>query len=418
MFNSITSKHRLLKMVPIYFYGIMPLLFIVSLFFHKFAAIYVGVFALGLFLMARNHVRTHLLEIITSIPVRIMILFWLWSGVTLLWTLNFGNGIATWIKFFAMMILAILNFASVPHLKENQIKPIFYFILVSLMGIIAYYFLSMNSDQLGYQKPLAYFLALLFFPTLLFFGTTRNLWIKGSLVIFWILAIVVMKISTATSGCIGFVLGSLIFVLRLYRPYLITQILKVIVFVWTLATPLFMLIFNAPYKFLPYFHSIGTSLFARFCIWSFVTHKFFERPLLGWGLGSAKKFPGSDDLFFNNLTKEQLSLFDFIGPEIKEYVLSFKNLLLHPHNNALQVFLELGILGGVLYALFLASIFQVFMRVFKDKVTLATANAMAVLTLVIFNMSHSIWHMWLLAWIVISYTLLYAAHHYREMCSK
>ena len=404
--------------MPIYFYGIMPLLFIVSLFFHKFAAIYVGVFALGLFLMARNHVRTHLLEIITSIPVRIMILFWLWSGVTLLWTLNFGNGIATWIKFFAMMIFAILNFASVPHLKENQIKPIFYFILVSLIGIIVYYFLSMNSDQWGYQKPLAYFFALLFFQILLFFGTTRNVWVKGGLVIFWILAIVVMKISTARSGCIGFVLGSLIFILTLYRPTLITQILKVFAFSWTLATPVFMLVFNSPYKFLPYSHWIGSSLFARFSIWNFATHKFFERPFSGWGLGSSKKFPGSDDFFFLDVTKDQSVFLNLLEEKTKASVLFLRNMYLHPHNNALQVFLELGILGGVLYALFLASIFQVFMRVFKDKVTLATANAMAVLMLVIFNMSHSIWHMWLLSWIVISYTLLYAAHHYREMHSK
>lgn len=68
----------------------------------------------------------------------------------------------------------------------------------------------------------------------------------------------------------------------------------------------------------------------RLRIWSFAGERIAERPLLGWGLGSARAIPGGQ-------------------VEIRP---GEKRLPLHPHNAALQLWLELGVPGAVLFALF------------------------------------------------------------------
>jgi O-antigen ligase len=68
----------------------------------------------------------------------------------------------------------------------------------------------------------------------------------------------------------------------------------------------------------------------RLLIWSFTGERIAERPLLGWGLDSARAIPGGKDV---------------IRPA--------QNWLpLHPHDAALQLWLELGAPGAVLFALF------------------------------------------------------------------
>ena len=70
----------------------------------------------------------------------------------------------------------------------------------------------------------------------------------------------------------------------------------------------------------------------RLEIWWFVGNHIAERPMLGWGLDSSRAIPGGSDP-----TPE--------GPPW---------LPLHPHNGALQIWLELGLPGALLFAGFVA----------------------------------------------------------------
>jgi O-antigen ligase len=70
----------------------------------------------------------------------------------------------------------------------------------------------------------------------------------------------------------------------------------------------------------------------RLLIWSFVGDRIAERPLAGWGLDSSRSIPGGQDL---------------IRP-------GEMWLPLHPHNTPLQLWLELGAEGAVLFALLVA----------------------------------------------------------------
>src|SRR5207302_8324015 len=69
----------------------------------------------------------------------------------------------------------------------------------------------------------------------------------------------------------------------------------------------------------------------RLLIWSFTGEHIAERPLLGWGLDSSRAIPGGNS-------------------EIRP---GQNWLSLHPHDAALQVWLELGMPGAVLVALLL-----------------------------------------------------------------
>ena len=77
--------------------------------------------------------------------------------------------------------------------------------------------------------------------------------------------------------------------------------------------------------------TVKTSLAHRFYIWEFAGKRIAERPLLGWGLNSSRSIPGGKELIRTN--QERLPL--------------------HPHDAALQVWLELGLPGAVLSALLL-----------------------------------------------------------------
>jgi O-antigen ligase len=83
------------------------------------------------------------------------------------------------------------------------------------------------------------------------------------------------------------------------------------------------------------------SAWHRLEIWSFVGGRIAERPLLGWGLDSSRAIPGGTEL----------------TPEGRAW------LPLHPHNVPLQLWLELGVPGAALLALFAAWIWLAIGRV-------------------------------------------------------
>lgn len=75
------------------------------------------------------------------------------------------------------------------------------------------------------------------------------------------------------------------------------------------------------------------SLFPRLIIWDFVGDRIAEKPVTGWGLGSSKHFTGKDD--------ETSVASTGWGTEMER-------LPLHPHNQYLQWWLELGAVGAFL----------------------------------------------------------------------
>ena len=80
----------------------------------------------------------------------------------------------------------------------------------------------------------------------------------------------------------------------------------------------------------------------RLITWKFTSQKIMEKPLLGWGLRTSRILPGGGEKYDivrvrENGSRDVISR-DFFIP-------------LHPHNQFLQIWLELGALGAVAFAL-------------------------------------------------------------------
>lgn len=93
---------------------------------------------------------------------------------------------------------------------------------------------------------------------------------------------------------------------------------------------------------------LGLSAAHRLLIWDFAAARIAERPLLGWGMEASRAVPGRD----TSPSPEALARFGFAEPAAAGYLPRAELLPLHPHNGALQLWLELGVPGALLGAAF------------------------------------------------------------------
>jgi O-antigen ligase len=125
----------------------------------------------------------------------------------------------------------------------------------------------------------------------------------------------------------------------------------------------------------------------RRAIWGFVIDRIHERPVFGWGLGSSRAIPGGHTLLAP-------------GVEI---------LPLHPHDAALQLWLELGLVGALLGAAFFLCLARTVRRSSADRTDFALAIALIVTATINAMASYNLWHEWWLTFLIAAAGLLIAA---------
>ncbi|HKS88866.1 MAG TPA: O-antigen ligase family protein [Stellaceae bacterium] len=113
----------------------------------------------------------------------------------------------------------------------------------------------------------------------------------------------------------------------------------------------------------------------RLLIWSFVGDRIADKPLAGWGLDAARAIPGGKD--------------DFRPGQ--------EHLPLHPHNAALQVWLELGAPGAVLFALLAGWLWLRLGAAAWPRLYAAAAGGAYTAALVVAFSGWGIWEEWWLA---------------------
>jgi O-antigen ligase len=110
----------------------------------------------------------------------------------------------------------------------------------------------------------------------------------------------------------------------------------------------------------------------RLLIWSFVGDRIAEHPLTGWGLDSSRSIPGGQDLIRPGETW----------------------LPLHPHNTPLQLWLELGAEGAVLFALVVALAWHALASAPWSRAFGAAAGASLAIALIACVTTYGIWQEW------------------------
>jgi O-antigen ligase len=118
--------------------------------------------------------------------------------------------------------------------------------------------------------------------------------------------------------------------------------------------------------------SVKLSAGHRLMIWSFVGDRIAEHPLRGWGLDSSRAIPGGRDLIRPNETW----------------------LPLHPHNAPLQLWLELGVPGTVLFALLAGWLWLAFGRAGWPRFYAAAAGGSLATAFLALLATYGIWQEW------------------------
>jgi len=126
----------------------------------------------------------------------------------------------------------------------------------------------------------------------------------------------------------------------------------------------------------------------RLLIWSFAGDRIAERTLTGWGLDASRAMPGGENLIRPGQTWMPL----------------------HPHNAALQLWLELGVPGAVLFALLVALAWQALAGAPWPHLFAAAAGASLAIALFACFASYGIWEEWWLGtlWFSLFLTIVMA----------
>jgi exopolysaccharide production protein ExoQ len=127
----------------------------------------------------------------------------------------------------------------------------------------------------------------------------------------------------------------------------------------------------------------------RLLIWSFAGDRIAEQPLFGWGLDSSRAIPGGEDLIRPGETW----------------------LPLHPHNAPLQLWLELGVPGAVLFALVIALAWWVLAEAHWPPLFFAAAGGSLTTAFVGCFATYGIWQEWWLATLWFSLFLVSVMAH-------
>lgn len=205
-------------------------------------------------------------------------------------------------------------------------------------------------------------LAVLFWPVAVWL--TRRGWLAAAIALGAGLIIASVGLHV-DSPVVALVFGGLVlvFVQRLGRPA-IWALLAATLLYFAL-TPAF---FALAGPSLPRFHSdhgfAKASWGVRLDIWRFAGAKIMERPWQGWGVDASR-----------------------VWPEVE----------LHPHNAALQLWLELGVPGAALGALFWAKVWARIAVAAADRTDAGVFAAVAVAYLSIGALSFGVWQEWWLA---------------------
>jgi exopolysaccharide production protein ExoQ len=144
------------------------------------------------------------------------------------------------------------------------------------------------------------------------------------------------------------------------------------------------------------FESVGRAVYNvsvphRLAIWQFVADKALERPFKGWGLDAARSFPGGN-------TTVPITTRACQPP----CSLEVQRLPLHPHNMAMQWWLELGLPGAALGAAALFWLFRQIPKVAADRSEEALLVGQLTAAAAIAGLSYGAWQSWWLATLMLA----------------
>lgn len=274
-------------------------------------------------------------------------LFFSWLFVSIFWSINPSKSAVSFLSIISTYILFIILIQNVDLIKKYivisekrllysliAIITIFAFELVT-DGFFSSTFRKIIQSKNDFQFYLHYldrgcaFTALFTWVVIAGLISSKNYKLS---IISYFATLIALSFSDSFAGFLSFFISGIIFILTQYYPFKNSKILSV-----TLTCSILIFVgitFKMdPYKISDEADFLPLSAKHRLFIWSYSANKIAGKPLIGWGHGSSRLFDTKDDeiIIYNNHHLHPLPT--------------------HPHNNIIQILLENGIIGLILYSI-------------------------------------------------------------------
>jgi len=326
----------------------------------------------------------------------------LWSTISLFWTVNFSDALLKCAAIVALTIVSVSALILAPPTVEHERRTLRCFVLTGIGFAFLFTFTEVTSNGvlsrhvfgqepingavLGMLNLTPSFLFLLIWPAI---GILWRSWRFLGYSLLGLGAIAAFVLPSA-SASIGYISGVTIFFAALLAPRATKLFVLVAITAGIVTGPFVPHIAPAldPATIRSNIDTRNASLLHRLDIWSFTLEKINERPFLGWGFNSSRTVPDGDAHYH---------LRDRSG----EIVGQGNRLPLHPHNGALQVWLELGMPGAIAFAALFALAILRCNRQTEETAAAATLAAIATVG-PIWLLSFGIWQTWWLSLLILS----------------
>ena len=188
-----------------------------------------------------------------------------------------------------------------------------------------------------------------------------------------LLVVVALVLGEGNSARVAFGVAAATTALALHWPAITSRAVIVIAVAGILAAPLIPAAFLAPDRWSETLSQTTDSVIHRLHIWNFSAERIADKPIAGWGLDTSRIIPGGD----------------------VEVITKGARMQLHPHNAALQVWLELGVPGALgLTAVVLIALLS---ARYLPREAQAASFATTAAAFTIASLSYGIWQHWWLA---------------------
>ena len=334
----------------------------------------------------------------------------LWVMVSCLWSINFVNSFFSALKFSTEFLLGILLIGNITKLDTNREK-LERILIASLLASGIIFFIesltggkaSIAFKELIQKKETQVFLlhnldrgmALLTLVSWVVISIFLKRGNRAAAFLLYFALLEGLSFSDNLAALVAHFIAGGVFLLTRLTILRNPKILSFLLLISSLSMIIFAFKIN-PLKISEKNEVLPTSAKHRLFIWNFVAKNSKEYPLLGIGFNSSKKFPVTDS-----------QIIELFGQKLHP-------LPLHPHNNILQVYFELGAIGLILYLSLACKYLGIIGKNYKttssrNKDLICSLYACFSVYFIIAMISYNVWQSWWLfsaLWIAALYSML------------
>ena len=307
----------------------------------------------------------HTIKTKPSPPIKlnpILCLYILWGTLSVFWEYDHGLALPESLQLVGLLLGGALLFRTVSSLPSDQTQLIRTAAIVGAVVALSLllidwatdcavlkttHHLRQKEDFLGCYLPREKSLpAILSIVTPLLVGWAGRNWARLAFAFAFIGGVVVAgKISDSHSTSLALAVAAIVWLgAQIVGPKIMGRFVAAFAVLLVLSAPLLPPLLPQPKELAESTPWVPNSTRHRIMIWQFTADRIAERPVLGWGLNGSRSIPG-------NTGKTEIWLQDPNGIR-PAFPLLQDNLPLHPHNFALQIWLETGGIGALLVSAF------------------------------------------------------------------